>query len=134
MSNNTRIELEEALQARTALMTEMTGAYDPTHIETFQALQKRVGELEEALKADQAPSGATCTVTLIRGGKTDKTVEVRADGTLGMLMDALGWESEGLNFRLRTGQGQTEVIGDPSAHVFGTSEQEIFVTHKVAAG
>jgi len=130
-------QIDQAESARTILLSKMTDDYDSSHLETFKNLQEQIKEwnqqIEEAQKAQNVEVG-TCQVSILRGGKDDQAFEIRADSTLGDLMDNLGWNTGDLSFLNRVGTGKTAEITDPGAHVFGPGEHEIFITHRVAAG
>lgn len=152
MSNYLSQALNDATTTRDAFVASMGTDYSRQNLDRLQALQAAVdaaaarleemnnqSQVVESAPASSTTVGATCVVTLIRNGKSDRCVEVRADSTIGDIVNTLntqegGWDIRSLSFKRRVGPGQTADITDPSGTVLGEGTHEIWVGNKVAGG
>ncbi len=153
-------QLNSATTARDSFVASMGNDYSRGNLDRLQALQQQVNEAQSRFDSATASNGsngsngvayATATpqanvaaanmtvVTLIRNGKSDRCLEVRADATLGEIVGTLntqegGWDIRNLTFKRRVGPGQTADITDPNNATLGEGPHEIWVGNKVAGG
>jgi Tfp pilus assembly protein PilX len=139
--------LDEALGQRDAHVKEMADTFTQQNMDRLNALQRMVADAKAAFEKAEALTAAgegvsenitssdeeTCVVTLIRGGKNDRCVEIPANTSLADLMGTLGENPTGLTFKKRVGPGQTAEITNLGNKI-GPGQHEFFVTPKVAGG
>ena len=140
-------QLEEATANRDSHVSEMADSFSQANMDRLNALQKLVAEakanVERAGTAESAPQEEAadedmCVVTLIRGGKNDRCVQIPSGTSMQDLLNTLGqtesgWDATGLTFKRRVGPGQTAELTS-LAGKFGPGNHEFFVTPKVAGG
>lgn len=149
-SQTLKMELESAKQIRCELLTKMDGDnYDPTQLEQLQMQQQRIAtlvgqiatvEAAEAAATKAAPtaqSGGTAevaTVSLLSGGKSEKTFQVPAGCTLGDLLNEVGWDVANYTIKKRLGFGQSAVLTDGMDYVLTAGLHEISLLPAVEGG
>lgn len=148
-------QLNSATSARESFVATMGTDYSRSNLDRLQALQQQVNDAKTRLETQNgdgsngsngngvghqpASSADMCVVTLIRNGKSDRCLEVRADTTVADIVNELevregGWDIQNLTFKRRVGPGQTADISDPSTTQLGEGTHEIWVGNKVAGG
>lgn len=140
-------ELEEATSNRDTHVSTMaeSDSFSQQNMDRLNALQKLVADakiqIEKAEVVSDTPEDAVdemCVVTLIRGGKNDRCVQIPTGTSMQDLLTTLsetesGWEASGLTFKQRVGVGQTAEMTSLTGKI-GPGNHEFFVTPKVAGG
>lgn len=149
-SEQTKQGLSDAREILKGLQEKLGEEYDPTALEQIQVQQQRIGSLrirlaeEEAAEAQAAAQAATpagqeaedadATVTLLSGGKNDRTLRVPAGTKLGDVLSELGWNTDGYSFKLRTGAGSYQLLLNGRQYVLAAGQHEIALAPPVDAG
>ena len=147
-SQTLKAELEAAKQIRCELLTKMGGdTYDPSQLEQLQMQQQRIATLvgqiataetaeATATKADPLAQsgGEVATVSLLSGGKSEKTFQVPAGCTLGDLLSEVGWDIANYTIKKRLGFGQSAVLTDGANYVLTAGLHEISLLPAVEGG
>jgi hypothetical protein len=138
-------QLDGAVEVRDAHIANMSDEFSQSDMDQLAALQRMVADAKQSLTESAKPGevvaedGEVCFVTLIRGGKSDRQVEVPVNTSVADLVGTLneqegGWDTHALTFKRRVGPGTTSEVNDLSACKLGPGDHEIFVTPKVTGG
>jgi hypothetical protein len=137
-------ELDAAKAVRTELLASLGDEYNPGAMEQLQIQQQRIASLTTQLAAAEAAavaavapvvhSSGTAIVSILSGGKLDKTLQVPSGTLLGDVMDELGWTTAGYTFNRRLGVGQRVTLTNWPSYVLSEGTHEISLAPAVEAG
>ena len=139
-------ELDAAKAVRTERLASLGDEYNPGAMEQLQIQQQRIAALTTQLVVAEAAaavvtavapvvhSRGTAIVSILSGGKLDKTLQVPAGTLLGDVMDELGWTTAGYTFNRRLGVGQRVTLTNWPGYVLSEGTHEISLAPAVEAG
>ena len=132
---------EEALSARDAFTASMGDDFDARMVERLMTLQAMVKSAKEQFDSAEsagisAAPGDVCQVTLRRGGKETRRVEIPVGTTVVELMNLVNWTTTETSFEKVDGAGASvEVLDLNSSSVFPEKgEYTLHALPKTAGG